>query len=204
MWELLTEAGRMISADPFDWQMHQKEWLLTTTGATKYALPDDFEYFINSTGWNRTGRLPLIGPLANQEWQLLQARQLGGTTIRLQYQIVGDQLELYAAPSTAQQLAFSYHGRGWVRDATAPTTFRDNVVNDGDTVLFPPTLMVAALKLKWREAKRFDTGTEQKDYDMALEYAKSNDTPSQDVYLGARPSFPYLGYMNMTDTGYGQ
>lgn len=202
MWALLTELGQDI-LDEHDWQILGKTQLLTTTAALEYDLPSDLHSYTDAAQWNRTARIPLIGPVNEQIWQMLEARQLGGTTLRLQYKIENDKLVFYFTPSAGQQLALSYRSRAWVRDGSVPTTFRDYPANDGDVILFDPRLMISGLKLYWRREKGFDTGLNQAEYDKRLAEAKYNDKPKSDLGISGRSGFPYLGYSNMPDTSYG-
>ena len=202
MWALLTECGQELLSK-YEWSMQIRTHTIVTDTGTTYALPTDFEYYVDETGWNNTGRTPLIGPLNLQQWRMLQARQLGGTTLRLQYIISEGNLELYFAPTPAQTLELNYIGRGWVQDADNTAIYRDFAEADTDIVLFAPRLMITMLKLKWREAKGFDTVAAAAEFNTALNDAKYNDAPKKSLALGSRQKFPYLGFANMTDTGYG-
>lgn len=202
MWDLLTECGRDMIRE-YEWQVLTRTHALTTDGQTSYDLPEDWDRYIDATGWNNTGRMPLIGPLSRQQWRMLQARQLGGTTIRLQYVIERGQLVLYFAPSPNQTLNIDYISRGWVQDEGDDTLFRDYVKNDSDRVLFDSSMMVALLKYRWREAKGFEATDARIAYEKALDKAKYADSPKNRLSLNNRSGFPYLGYFNIPDTNYG-
>lgn len=204
LWFLLGEEGQKILSEYQEWQMLTRVYTLTMTpGVTEYDLPADFQNFIDDTGWNMSARIPLLGPMTTQQWQLLQARQLGGTTLRLQYIIRGDKLVFYFAPTDSQTISIAYKGRGWVQDADDPLEFKDRPEEDNDIILFDPLLIKAALKNRWRIEKGFDTITSQQEYDNALESAKYDDRPKNTLSMGARSRYPYLGYWNMPDTGLG-
>lgn len=202
MWALLGECGQDL-LDEADWQILNKTYEFTTDAGVEYALPSDLQRFVNSTSWNNTSRIPMIGPMNSQQWRMLQARQLGGTTLSLQYVIEGGKIKLYFAPTPAQTLTIDYISRGWVRDGADPDTFRDQLVTDSDIVLFPPRLMVAYLKHRWRDAKGFDTTASYVEYRNQLEMAKSNDAPKRDLNLAGRAAYPYLGIGNLPDTNLG-
>ncbi len=205
IWQMLTELGQELM-ELFDWQLRTKTLVITTDPlVTTYALPSDFVRFVDSTDWNMTARIPLIGPMTAQQWALLKARQLGGTTLRLQYRINNNKLELYYSPSAANVLNLQYVSRGWVQDASDPLKFKDTLEADGDIMMFEPRLMVAMLRYRWRQAKGFETSALEREFKQALEQAKNDDVPGSDLALSsASNQFPLLGYMNMPDTGYGQ
>jgi hypothetical protein len=203
IWALLTEVGQDL-LEKHNWQGLNNTYTITTVpGQTTYPLPNDFQSFIDSTAWNNNARLPLIGPMSDQDWALLQARQLGGTTLRMQYIIQDDNVEFYAVPTEVQTITMPYISRGWVRDATNPLLYRDYVANDGDTIMYAPRLIIAALKRRFRIEKGFDATAADEEYRLALEAAKYNDSPKKDLSLNSRAGYPYLGYWNMPDTNYG-
>jgi hypothetical protein len=181
LWALLRECGQEVM-DEYEWQIINKTYEFNIQDPTlEYALPEDLQQFIDSASWNLTSRIPLIGPLTTQQWQLLQARQLGGTTLRLQFIIEAGVFKVYWAPSDAQEVSMSYQSRGWVQDATVPTTYRDYPENDADIVLFDPRVMITKLLLEFRKKKGFSTVDDQAAYDKALKTAKYNDRPKNDT-----------------------
>jgi len=204
LWHLLGEEGTNLLDQSHEWQMLNRTFTLTTVPAQlRYALPVDFQNFIDDTGWNNTARIPLIGPMTSQQWRLLQARQLGGTTLRLQYIIERNELVFYFSPSAANSITIDYTGRGWIQNGTDPTIFTSRPVNDNDLVLYPARLITAALQNRWRIEKGFDTLASQREFDDALAAAIYNDRPKNVLGLSGRSRFPYLGYNNMPDTAYG-
>lgn len=203
MLELATELGRELNS-PGKWQFFDRTYAFTTVpGDTTYPLPDDWEYYVDNTGWNLTARVPLIGPMTPQQWALLQARQLGGTTLYMQYQVVNDQIEFYFVPDTPQDISMNYQGRGWVRDATVTTDFRDFIENDGDTIIYDPLLVQLGLINLWRDRKGFDTTRSSIKYQDRLGVCLAKDSPAPDLHTSRQNRYPYLGLWNLPDTGYG-
>lgn len=207
IWQLLTELGQEL-LDEYQWQFRTKTWTVVTDPLLKtYDLPADLRRFINLTGWNNTARIPLMGPMTEQQWALLVARQLGGNTMWLQYRLNQGKLELYYSPSQPNTLTMTYDSRGWVQDAADPTKFKDQMEADGDICTYDPRMIVAMLRFRWRRAKGFDTTDLEQEYISALNNAKNADEPGQDLMLSRGRNgpggFPYLGYVNMPDTGYG-
>lgn len=200
--DLLNELGSEL-LDKHDWQSLIRTFSVATTTATEYDLPSDLMRFIDEAAWNHTTRLPMIGPLNSQQWRMLLARRLGGTTLRVQYTIRDGKMVLYFAPTPSQDLEMDYISRGWVMDADDNTIRKDFVEKAGDIILFRNDLVVAGLKARFRDAKGFDTTDAERRYRAILEKAISDDRPHQALSLTGRSAFPYLGYVNMPDTGYG-
>lgn len=198
---LLTRAGQRLLGK-YDWQFLLKEWLLTTVdGERQYALPEDLDRFIQDSSWNRTTRLPAIGSLSEQEWQMLMARQLQGTTFTMLYRVRDGYVELYNTPSTVQTIALPYVGRGWVR--RADDSLSDFTSADDDVILYDRQLIESALRLEWDIEKKFDTSASTALFNDALAAAKAKDRPGRTLTLNRTAAYPYLGVVNMPDTNYG-
>jgi hypothetical protein len=126
----------------FDYAEIQKEFTITLVdGQEAYAFPNDFQRFIQSTDWNRTGELRL-GLLNPQEWQ---SRKSGNwvPARNTEYRIKGSNSnQIFISPvptsSTAGQiLVFEYISRSIVRPRrwlTATTYLAGAYVMNGDNM----------------------------------------------------------------------
>ena len=188
-----------------DWQWLHKEWTqIVSYPTTSYPLPPDWNGFVESTMWDNTSRLPLIGPITPQVWRMLKARLLGGNTISLQYRIIGNKMILYYPAVTSDTVMADYFSRGWLQDVTNASIYRDNVQNDTDICLFDPRIIVPLVKWRWRAAKRFDVTTERQEFNDAMEMVAGRDTPAPTLSISPRWTYPYIGYINIPDSRYGQ
>lgn len=210
MWALLRTVGRRLCkpTNGHRWQVLTRLWALPTVpGTTLYALPEDWDSFIDTTAWNTTSRLPLIGPAAGPQWQALKARAIGPSTLSIVYRTVGGRFELYESPSTPQALTIEYTSRGWVRESgstpEAPV-YTDAPADDGDIVLFDPELTTALLQRAFMEAKGFDTNAISGTCERLMEAAISADQDAPVLSVDGTGVFPLLNpYLNLPDTGYG-
>ena len=203
MWRLATEIGQQL-IDQYDWQALGKEFTITTDGVTlDYDLPVDFNNFISDSEWNRTTRLPMIGSLQQFEWQMLQARSLGGTTVALMYIIDDEQVRFYSVGTTAQTLVLPYSSRGWVVEADGVTK-RDNLHADDDVILYDPQMFKAALKVAWFSSRGFDTSAVTAEYNRCYQAAVAKDAPGRSLTLNRNGiNSNLLGVLNIPDTNYG-
>lgn len=203
LWELLTQCGLDLLEDAHKWQVLSKTQTITTDpNQLNYALPSDWAGYFSAAAWNETDQTPLAGALNPQTWRMLKASTLSSTFI-LAYTIRGDEVVFNTVPSTPQSLKIDYQSRGWVRDSTDSAVYRDYLKNDADIVRLNPNLMIAKLKLRWRQAKGFDTVAAQQDYDDAYARAKGTDIPGETLSLVPSDAFPYISVANLPDTGYG-
>lgn len=197
-----TSAGQDLCTMT-DWQYLHKEWTLPIVPPNvNYALPVDWNSFVDATMWNNSTSLPVIGPLTPQVWRMLKARFAGGMTISIQYRIIGNQLVLFQAPGSAMNITTDYYSRGWLL-AFDGVTYRDNPGADSDTVLFDQSIIIPLVKLRWRANKGFDTSNDVQAFNDAWDLIVGRDTPAPTLSIGPRSIYPYLGYTNIPDTNYG-
>lgn len=205
-WQLATDAGQQLAGLPVEWAWMSAEMHITTVpGTAVYDLPTDFMGFIQDASWNRTSRLPVIGALTEQEWQMLKARLSAGTTFTVLFRVANNQIEFYDTPTSVQEIYLPYRSRGWATGLTrsTPVARSDNLQVDTDVVLFDPQLFKAKLKLMWYMAKKFPFAPEKKDFERLLAQAVGADSPGRTLTLGRGSDYPYLGILNLPDTGYG-
>lgn len=202
-WQLATDVGQQLAMGDYKWQELTGEMTITTViGTAEYDLPTDFDGFVSDSSWNRTTRLPVIGSLQEFEWQMLKARLLTGTAFTALFRVTGDQVVFYNTPTAIETIVLPYTSRGWVQDA-ALGTFKDNLEVDADIVRYDPQLFKSALKLAWYEAKQFDTTKVEREYSRARAAAMANDAPGRTLSIGRGSDYPYLGILNLPDTGLG-
>lgn len=169
--ELLNTFGEDLN-NYHDWTQFIRECSITTANSNSaYALPDDFHEMIDQSGWNRTMRLPMIGPLSGQEAQFLKTR-LGTVIINVAFRLQGNQLVFPVVPSNGQTLVFEYVSDFWVQSAASSTgPDLDHAQSATDYVLYDPNLMVAGLRLYWLDLHGFDTASAKARYDERLAHS---------------------------------
>lgn len=210
MWAQLRTQGRRLCKPQrtHRWRTLVREWVLVTQPAkTLYDLPADWDSFEDLTGWNFSSRMPMMGPASDVQWQCLKARSMG-STIGVIYRHIGDQIEIYGAPASAQQLHITYSSRAWVRQANSPDPsnplYADAPTQDGDTVMLDPEMMVAAVQYGFMGAKGFDTTTIAGTLDKLIEAAIDADTDAPVLNAATSDAYPYVNvFFNLPDSGYG-
>lgn len=208
MLALLNFCGRRLikPTNGNRWQVLSRTWLLSTVpGQTLYDLPADWDSFIDSTAWNDSSRLPMMGA-ANPQWASLKARGLGPTTLSIVYRMRAGKFELYYSPSTSQNLRIDYSSRAWVQgtDPTLGTVLKDAVTDDADLCLYDAELITAYLKLRFLIEKGFDTTVALGDFQSALDQAQNADQDAPALPTGGLAGFPLIGNAySLPETGYG-
>lgn len=106
----------------YPWSKLLKEHVITLqTGVERYSVPEDLRRWVHSTEWNRTQQWRVYGPLTPQQYQSRESGLIN-TTIRNEYQIVGDTHEgiriLPAPTSSGNVLVFMYQSKEGIRPRT--------------------------------------------------------------------------------------
>jgi hypothetical protein len=103
--------------------------------------------------------------------------------------------------NAGELLGFEYRSNGWANAANG--TPKTSFTADSDTCIYPDRVMVLSTKLKYFEAKGFDTTAIYRDYLQELETAIAQDTASANLSFAPRPGTVLIGYDNIPDSGYG-
>ena len=209
MWAQLRTWGRRLCKPTrtHRWQALKREWQLpTVAGQTLYELPVDFDSLIDQTSWNTSSSFPMVGPATDSQWQTMVGRSSASTTFAMLYRIIGDKLELSSSPGDSQQLSLLYNSRAWVRLENSPPDnplYADAPVSDGDTIMFDPELMVAAVQYGFMAAKGFDTTSIAQQFERMLEAAIDADEDAPTLSLAPSSNSGLISQCNVPDTGYG-
>ena len=205
--ELLNGAGQEL-VELHAWQGLVATYQLTTTALDtgEYALPDDFSYMIDQTGWELSNAVPLGGPLSAQDWTYLAGRNLVSQTIYASFRFYDDKFNIFPQdPVTAGlDINFEYISRNWVTEQTTGT-MKDYVTIGSDIVMYEAILIIKFLKLKFLESKGFDASSAKTEFEILFFSRTGKDTGAPILSAsGRRSGIPFLSpYRNTPDSGYG-
>jgi len=191
------------------WEGLVREFKFTTqSGDTGvYALPDDFGYMINQTGWDQTNNVPMLGPLGAQQWAYLKGRDLVSQTIYASFRELENKLFLFPQPPpVGLDISFEYISRNWVNVKGQPDQYADFCDSPADVVLYSPHLFERLLKLRFLQARGFDTTVAQNQFEVSFTSwtAKDKGAPVLNAGRGGRGMRYLDGYGNTPDTRFGQ
>lgn len=204
---LLNSSGQEL-CELHEWQILNRPFEINTTPEDdgKYDLPDDFNYFIDQTGWDRKNNVAMGGPLSAQNWTFLEGRDLVSSTIYATFRQNEGQIWLFPfPPPDDMRLTFEYISRNWLREQGQSEANRDTIGAGSDICVLDPLLSIRFLKLKWLQAKGFDYSTAALEFDTLLSgrAGKSVGAAILSASNGSR-GVPYLSsYYSTPDTGYG-
>jgi len=204
---LLNTAGDELALD-FTWEALQSSHQIVTqsTDSGEYPLPDDFNYMINQTGWERAENVPLFGPLSPQDWTYLLGRDLVAYTIYASFRLVAGTFNLFPVPPpSALDVHFEYMSKNWVQDGDDPLVFKDEVTKGNDIPMYHRTLLTRFLRVKYYEAKFLDSTKAQDSFNQIFVFLTGLNQGAEVLSAGRnRTGYPYLDtYNNTPDTNYG-
>lgn len=166
----------------------------------KYDLPSDYDAIVPRTQWDKSKHWEMLGPEDAQQWEWLLSGFIS-TGPRVRWRLYGSYFQIWPGFSNAEFLGFEYRSKGWARSSTG--TAKNSFTADNDTCIYPDRLMVLNTKLKYFEAKGFDTTALYRDYAIEFETDKAQDMSFANLSFAPRPGSILIGYDNIPDTGYG-
>jgi hypothetical protein len=166
----------------------------------KYDLPSDYEALVPRTMWDKSKHWEMLGPEDAQQWEWLLSGYIS-TGPRIRWRLLGNYFQIWPGNSSAEYLGFEYRSNGWALSAAG--VVKTSFTVDTDTTIYPDRLMVLSTKLKYFEAKGFDTTAMYRNYREELEAAMALDMSSANLSFAPRPGTVLIGYDNIPDTGYG-
>lgn len=199
--ELLTSVGQELLA-MYNWPQFQKAGSISTTGSPNhYSVPSDFLMFLERTGWDSNSDNQMEGSVSPSTWSCYINDPVVAT-IYIKYREVQDQFWLYPTDTASGlTLPYEYIRRTWVQKANA--SYDDVVSAADDTVLYEPIVAVKLLKLRFLEARGFDSTKAQEQFKLAFETYTGKTSSAPTLNLVSTNRGPLLSTMNASDTGYG-
>lgn len=175
MLRLLEEEGNDL-ASRGDWQSLTFEATHTTLatenqGSILTIASNGFRHIKNGTFWDRTAKLPIYGPLNDQEWQARKALTITGP--RYCYRMRGWSLLSNPAPPAGSTWAFEYISKNWILGADG-TTYKQYFTLDTDIIQIPEVLVIMGLRWRWKKEKGLEYAEDMRTYEMQVHDALSN------------------------------
>ena len=166
----------------------------------KYDFPDDYDSIVPRTQWDKSKHWEMLGPESAQQWEWLLSGFIS-TGPRIRWRLFGSYFQIWPGYSNAELLGYEYRSKGW---ATASNgTVKNSFTVDTDTCIYPDRLMVLSTKLKYFQAKGFDTTAIYRDYLTEFDTSVAQDTSAANLSFAPRPGSVLIGWDNIPDSGYG-
>ena len=173
---LLEEEGNDLSARGV-WSGLTREALHTTLaledqGAIADIADGGFSYIKNQTIWDRTDRLPVLGPESDVQWQTMKAIVVNEP--RYWFRIRGNHMLVNPVPAAGHEWAFEYASKYWILGADG-TTYKEFFTADDDVGVIPESLMLMGLRWRWKKEKGLDYAEDFRTYEIQVKNALGSD-----------------------------
>ena len=166
----------------------------------KYALPNDYDSIVPRTQWDKSKHWEMLGPESAQQWEWLLSGFIS-TGPRIRWRLLGGYLQIWPGYLANENLGFEYRSKGWALSAAGAV--KNSFTVDTDTCIYPDRLMVLSTKLKYFQAKGFDTTAIYRDYLTEFDTSVAQDTSAANLSFAPRPGSVLIGWDNIPDSGYG-
>lgn len=167
----------------------------------KYALPADYDAIVPRTQWDKSKHWEMLGPEDAQQWEWILSGFIS-TGPRVRWRLFGSYFQIWPGFSNSELLGFEYRSNAWA--ATAAGVAKTSFTIDTDTCIYPDRLMVLMTKLKYFEAKGFDTTAMFRNWSRELETCMAQDQSAPNLSFAPQPGSVLIGWNNIPDSNYGQ
>jgi hypothetical protein len=167
----------------------------------KYDFPEDYDAIVPRTQWDKSKHWEMLGPEDAQQWEWLLSGYIA-TGPRVRWRLFGNYFQIWPGFSNNEFLGYEYRSKGWALSAAG--TVKNSFTVDSDTCIYPDRVMVLMTKLKYFQAKGFDTTALYRDYYTELETSIAQNTSAANISFAPRPGNILIGYDNIPDSGFGR
>lgn len=119
-------------------------------GTIASLATNGYRYLLPRTLWDRTEKLPLLGPTSAQDWQALKAIVVTGP--RYSFRLRGGLFIVTPAPPAGHTWVFEYVSENFLV-ALDGTTYKSEFTADTDEILLPKQIVLADLRWRWKKEK---------------------------------------------------
>jgi len=180
--------------DRHPWQKLIREHTITTADATaSYALPSDYDRYVNNTAWDQTNYWQIRGSLTPQQWQFYQNAIVSLPANRKRFRVKHDtansaeRIFIDPTPTAVETLVIEYVTNQWCESSGG--TGQSAWTADTDVSLLPEELIRQGARWRMWRIGGFAYADERADYDSRTAQLIANSVPSSTINLGAQPDF---------------
>lgn len=141
-------------------------------GAMTTIASNGFRHIQNETFWDRTNKLPILGPLSATEWQTLKGMATTGP--RYHFRLRGGKLLINPTPTAGYTWAFEYLSKNWILGIDG-TTYKQYFTLDTDTILVPEDVLMVGLRWSWKKEKGLDYAEDFETYEQQIKDSMAHD-----------------------------
>jgi hypothetical protein len=196
---LTNVAGRdMAQASTWTALTEEKTFVTVNAVTQPSAFPADFDRFVPNSGFNRTTRRPVNGPVTPAQWQALMAQPQLNTVFLVYNQRQGN-FNVSPIPPVGQTIAYAYVSKNWAKSATG--TPQATFLADTDLTYLDEGTLSDSVVWRFLRAKGMSYAEEMETYGRNLDQQMARDGGSTQLSLS--PQAINLSRVNLPDGGFG-
>lgn len=187
----------------YPWEeLVQEHRIITLNGTTEYPMPEGYLRMVDQTAWDNNNESPMRS-ISAQQWGYLKSKKLSSQIIPINYRVKNGMFALEPSVNTASlDITFEYITSFAVVDSATNT--RVAIVKTGaDVPVLDSFMLERFLKVKWYEAKGFDTSAAQDDLNEVYANLTNSNEPSPVLNAGGVSGLALLTGNSVGDTNYG-
>lgn len=158
---------------------------------TLSPLPDDLEYIIPNTMWDRSLTRPCLGPIDPATWQAWKARPIL-TSVLWGWRLRGPEFLTAPNPPAGDTVAYEYISNLAVYAAPAdPLPTKDYFDADADTAVFDGMMMARGVRWRFLSQKKLDYTAEYQMW-VGLVQREASRNKGMPILNASGPTWPGL------------
>ncbi|MDE2105817.1 MAG: hypothetical protein KGL39_51815 [Patescibacteria group bacterium] len=171
-------------------------------GQIAYAMPSDFEYFVERTFWDGSYRWQLLGPIDAQEKDVIKWG-ISPVGPRRRFWIRNNTMFINPIPSNSTSvIAFDYYSTQWCQSSAG--VGQTIWTADTDTYVLDEECFIQGLKWRFLRSKGLDFTTEYDDYKVVTARVMARNGGQRDLPINTQGTrLRLLSDANCPDTGFG-
>jgi hypothetical protein len=149
-------------------------------------------------------RYPAAGPVSSQGWMTYLVFPVSAN-FTLTWQVRDGKIWFLNPPAAPGQVfKFMYMTKAYIRDADATDVYKNIAAKNGDVFILDPLLIIHLTRMKWLEAKGFDSSAAARDFATAWDARAGASKGANIINMAGRSgAFPLLNTGNLPQTNYG-
>lgn len=155
------------------WNVLNKTFILTTIADTDaYDLPDDYNFLVRDTLWDKTNNRMMKQSSASM-WQAIKNAIVGGLCTH--WRIMNNQIVIHPVPASSGVLLMLEYisGRPWV--SADGLTYKEFPTQDSDMFILDDELLCRGIVYKFKASQGLDYSEEKNSFDTRLNELLSDD-----------------------------
>jgi hypothetical protein len=157
---------------------------------TDDPLPDDLEYIIPNTMWDRTMTRPCLGPIDPQVWQAWKARPIL-TSVLWGWRLRGNEFLTAPNPPAGDTVAYEYISNLAVYASGDATPTKPYFTADTDTSVFDPIMVERGVRWRFLSQKKMPYQQEYQTW-ISLVQREASRNKGMPILNASGPTWPAL------------